>query len=138
MTKVKLKDATKALVADAAQVRAEASRARKGAESLLRSLREMESSFVKAHEEKDAEMKRAEAEKQRADHSKAYVMLDDEERAAIAAAEKDAARAKAEKEAARAKAAAEKAEAARQAAAETAAYAAAVLAGAETLQLSYT
>ena len=120
MTKVKLKDATKALVADAAQVREEAARARKGAESLLKSLRELESGFVKAHEEKDAEMKRAEAEKQRADHSKAYVMLDDEERAAIAAAEKEAARVKAEKEAARAKAAAEKA-AAEKAAAEKAA-----------------
>ena len=105
MTKLKLKDATKELLADATKVKDDASRARKGAENLLQSLRAIENGFVKANEEKDAEMKRAEAEKQRADHSKAYVMLDAEERAAIEAAEKEAARAKAAAE----KAAAEKA-----------------------------
>ena len=123
MTKLKLKDATRELLADATKVKEEASRARKGAENLLQSLRALESGFVKANEEKDAEMKRAEAEKQRADHSKAYVMLDAEERAAIEAAEKEAARVKAEKAAAKAaaeKAAAEKA-AAEKAAAEKAA-----------------
>ena len=111
MTKVKLKDATRELLADATKVKEEASRARKGAESLLQSLRALENGFVKANEEKDAEQKRAEAEKQRADHSKAYVMLDAEERAAIEAAEKEAARAKAAKaeKAAAEKAAAEKA-----------------------------
>ncbi|MBQ7139135.1 MAG: translation initiation factor IF-2, partial [Clostridia bacterium] len=119
MTKVKLKDATRELLADATKVKEEASRARKGAENLLQSLRALESGFVKANEEKDAEMKRAEAEKQRADHSKAYVMLDAEERAAIEAAEKEAARQKAAKAAAE-KAAAEKA-AAEKAAAEKAA-----------------
>ena len=107
MTKMKLKDATKELLADATKVKEDASRARKGAENLLQSLRALENGFVKANEEKDAEMKRAEAEKQRADHSKAYVMLDAEDRAAIEAAEKEAARVKAEKAAA--KAAAEKA-----------------------------
>ena len=127
MTKVKLKDATKELLADATKVKEDASRARKGAENLLQSLRALESGLVKAHEEKDAEIKRAEAEKQRADHSKAYVMLDAEDRAAIEAAEKEAARAKEEKakaeaarQAAAAKAAAEKA-AAEKAAAEKAA-----------------
>ncbi len=123
MTKVKLKDATRELLADATKVKEEASRARKGAENLLQSLRALENGFVKANEEKDAEMKRAEAEKQRADHSKAYVMLDAEDRAAIEAAEKEAARVKAEKAAAKAaaeKAAAEKA-AADKAAAEKAA-----------------
>ena len=123
MTKVKLKDATRELLADATKVKEDASRARKGAENLLQSLRALENGFVKANEEKDAEMKRAEAEKQRADHSKAYVMLDAEERAAIEAAEKEAARQKAEKAAAKAaaeKAAAEKA-AAEKAAAEKAA-----------------
>ena len=121
MTKMKLKEATRELLADATKVKEEASRARKGAENLLQSLRALESGFVKANEEKDAEIKRAEAEKQRADHSKAYVMLDAEDRAAIEAAEKEAARAKAEAEkAAKAKAAAEKA-AAEKAAAEKAA-----------------
>ncbi len=116
MTKVKLKDATRELLADATKVKEEASRARKGAESLLQSLKALENGFVKANEEKEAAQKRAEAEKQRSDHSKAYVMLDAEDRAAIEAAEKEAARVKAEKEAA-----AKKAEAARQAAAEKAA-----------------
>ena len=64
MTKVKLKDATRELLADATKVKEEASRARKGAENLLQSLRALENGFVKANEEKDAEMKRAEAEKQ--------------------------------------------------------------------------
>jgi len=124
MTKLKLKDATRELLADATKVKEEASRARKGAENLLQSLRALENGFVKANEEKDAEMKRAEAEKQRADHSKAYVMLDAEERAAIEAAEKEAARVKAEKAAAKAaaeKAAAEKAAAEKAAAAKAAA-----------------
>ena len=120
MTKLKLKDATKELLADATKVKEEASRARKGAENLLQSLRALENGFLKANEEKDAEMKRAEAEKQRADHSKAYVMLDAEERAAIEAAEKEAARVKAEAARKAEKAAAEKA-AAEKAAAEKAA-----------------
>ncbi|MGN0753440.1 MAG: translation initiation factor IF-2 [Aristaeellaceae bacterium] len=123
MTKVKLKDATRELLADATKVKEQASRARKGAENLLQSLRALENGFVKANEEKDAELKRAEAEKQRADQSKAYVMLDADERAALDAAEKEAERAKAEKAAAKAaaeKAAAEKA-AAEKAAAEKAA-----------------
>ena len=37
MTKVKLKDATRELLADATKVKEEASRARKGAENLLQS-----------------------------------------------------------------------------------------------------
>ncbi|MDD6050219.1 MAG: translation initiation factor IF-2 [Clostridiales bacterium] len=123
MTKVKLKDATRELLADATKVKEEASQARKSAESLLQSLRALENGFVKANEEKDAQLKRAEAEKQRADQSKAYVMLDADEQAALDAAEKEAERAKAEKAAAKAaaeKAAAEKA-AAEKAAAEKAA-----------------
>ena len=119
MTKVKLKDATRELLADATKVKEDASRARKGAENLLQSLRALENGFVKANEEKEAEMKRAEAEKQRADHSKAYVMLDADERAALDAAAKEADHAKAAKAAAE-KAAAEKA-AAEKAAAEKAA-----------------
>ena len=106
MTKVKLKDATRELLADATKVKEEASRARKGADNLLQSLKALENGFVKANADKEAEIKRAEAEKQRSDHSKAYVMLDAEDRAAIEAAEKEAARVKAEKAAA--KAAAEK------------------------------
>ena len=115
MTKVKLKDATRELLADATKVKEEASRARKNADGLLQSLKALESGFVKANADKEAEQKRVEAEKQRSDHSKAYVMLDAEERAAIEAAEKEAARVKAEK-----------AEAARQAAAKAAAEKAAV------------
>ncbi len=124
MTKVKLKDATKALVADAAKVREEASRARKGAEGLLQSLRALESGFVKANEEKEAQIKREEQQKKLSDQSKAYVMLDADERAALDAAAKEAERAKAakvaEEKAAAEKAAAEKA-AAEKAAAEKAA-----------------
>ncbi len=108
MTKVKLKDATKALVADAAKVREEASRARKGAEGLLQSLRALENGFVKANEEKEAQIRREEQLKQQNEQSKAYVMLDADERAALDAAKAAAEKAAAEKAAAE-KAAAEKA-----------------------------
>ncbi len=92
MTKVKLKDATKALVADAAKVREEASRARKGAENLIQSLRALENGFVKANEEKEALLKREEQQKTLSDQSKAYVMLDADERAALDAAKAEAAK----------------------------------------------
>ncbi len=120
MTKVKLKDATKALVADATKVREEAVRVRKGAEGLIQSLRALESGFVKANEEKEAQIKREEQLKQQNEQSKAYVMLDADERAALAAAEKAAADKAAAEKAAAEKAAAEKA-AAEKAAAEKAA-----------------
>ncbi|MBQ3484892.1 MAG: translation initiation factor IF-2 N-terminal domain-containing protein, partial [Clostridia bacterium] len=99
MTKVKLKDATRELAAEATKVREDASRMRKSAEGLLQSLKALESGFVKANEEKEAEMKRVEQQKKLSDQSKAYVMLDADEKAQLAAAEAEAAKAKAKAEA---------------------------------------
>ncbi|MBE5797497.1 MAG: translation initiation factor IF-2, partial [Clostridiales bacterium] len=111
MTKVKLKDATRELAAEAAKVREEAAQMRKSADGLLQALRTLENGFVKANEEKEAELKRAEQQKKLSDHSKAYVMLDADEQAQLDAAAAEAAKAKAKAEAAKAAAEAPKAEA---------------------------
>ena len=111
MTKVKLKDATKELVAEATKVRDDASRVRKSAEGLIQSLKALENGFVKARDEQAAQAKREEQQKKLSDHSKAYVMLDADEQAQLdaAAAEAKAAK-KAEAKAAEKPAEAPKAE----------------------------
>lgn len=86
MTKVKLKDAIKDFTTEAARVRDDASRVRKNTEGLMQSLRALENGFVKARNEQEEREKRAENEKRLSDHSKAYVMLDAEEQAALNAA----------------------------------------------------
>ncbi|MBQ7850993.1 MAG: translation initiation factor IF-2 [Clostridia bacterium] len=94
MTKVKLKDATRELAADAAKVRDDASRIRNNAANLLKSLKSMEEGFVKADAEREAEKKRAEQQKKLSDQSRAYVMLDADEQAQVDAAAAEAARVK--------------------------------------------
>ncbi len=112
MTKVKLKDAIKELTVDAAKVRDDASRVRRNADGLAKSLRALENGFIKSREEKAEEEKRTEEQKRMSDHSKAYVMLDDDEQAAVNAArrEEEEKRAAAKVEAPKAAPKAEKAE----------------------------
>ena len=99
MTKVKLKDAIKDLATDAAKVRDDASRVRQSADGLAKSLRALENGFIKSLNAKAEQEKRAEEEKRLSDHSKAYVMLDVDEQAAVNAARQEAERAeKAEKQ----------------------------------------
>ena len=99
MTKVKLKDAIKDLTTDAAKVRDDASRVRQSADGLAKSLRALENGFIKSLNAKAEQEKRAEEEKRLSDHSKAYVMLDVDEQAAVNAARQEAERAeKAEKQ----------------------------------------
>ncbi len=86
MTKVKLKDSIKELMTDAVKVRDDASRVRQGADGLAKSLRALENEFVKTRNAQAEQEKRAETEKRISDHSKAYVMLDAEEQAAVNAA----------------------------------------------------
>ena len=86
MTKVKLKDAIKDLTTDAAKVRDDASRVRQSADGLAKSLRALENGFIKSLNAKAEQEKRAEEEKRLSDHSKAYVMLDVDEQAAVNAA----------------------------------------------------
>ena len=90
MTKVKLKDAIKDLTTDAAKVRSDASRVRQSADGLAKSLRALENGFIKSLNAKAEQEKRAEEEKRLSDHSKAYVMLDVDEQAAVNAARQEA------------------------------------------------
>ncbi|MBP3636908.1 MAG: translation initiation factor IF-2 [Clostridia bacterium] len=112
MTNVKSKGATKELAVDAQKVLSDATRVRKGADSLVQSLKKLENRFQREKEEAAAQLRREEQQKAIASHSKAFTMLDDEDKAQIAAAEAAAAKAAEEKaaaEAAAAKAAQEKA-----------------------------
>ncbi len=118
MTNVKSKGATKELAFEAQKVRDDAARVRKSADSLVQSLKKLEGRFQREKEEAAAQLRREEQQKAIASHSKAFTMLDEDEKAQIAAAEKAAAEAAAK--AAAEKAAAEKA-AAEKAAAEAAA-----------------
>ena len=90
MTKVKLKDAIKDLTTDAAKVRDDASHVRQSADGLAKSLRALENGFIKSLNAKAEQEKRAEEEKRLSDHSKAYVMLDVDEQAAVNAARQEA------------------------------------------------
>ncbi len=122
MTNVKSKGATKELALEAQKVRDDATRVRKSADSLVQSLKKLEGQFQREREEAAAQQRREEQQKAIAAHSKAFTMLDEDEKAQIAAAQKAAAEEAARKAAAE-KAAAEKAaaeEAARKAAEEKA------------------
>ncbi len=116
MTKVNKKDTNKELAANASKVLNEATRMRKSAETLMQSLRKMEQGFTRQVEEAAAQKKREEQQKLLSTQSKAFTMLDDDEKAQIEAARaEDAARkqAAAKKEAEQARhAKAEKPEAA--------------------------
>ena len=59
MTKVKLKDATKELAAEAQKVLGDATRVRKGADSLVQSLKKLESRFQREKEEAAAQLGRS-------------------------------------------------------------------------------
>ena len=85
MTKVKLKDATKELAAEAQKVLGDATRVRKGADSLVQSLKKLEGRFQREKEEAASQQRREEQQKAAAAHSKAFTMLDDEEKAQVAA-----------------------------------------------------
>ena len=83
MTNVRQKDATKELAAEATKVRDEATRVRKEADSLLRALREKENAFQRQRDEEAARVRDEERQKKMSDHSKAYVMLDEDEKAQL-------------------------------------------------------
>ncbi len=85
MTKVKLKDATKELAQDASKVLGDAVRVRKSADALVKSLREVRDGFVRKQEEQAAKLRREEQQKVISSHSKAFTMLDEDERAQVAA-----------------------------------------------------
>ena len=84
MTNVKSKGATKELAVDAQKVLSDATRVRKGADSLVQSLKKLENRFQREKEEAAAQLRREEQQKAIASHSKAFTMLDDEDKAQIA------------------------------------------------------
>ena len=90
MTKVTKKDATKELAAGAQKVLDHASKMRKGADSLMQSLRKLENRFNREAEELQAQKRRDEQQKMLSAQSKAFTMLDEDERAALEAAKQEA------------------------------------------------
>ncbi len=97
MTRVSKKEATKELAASASEVLSKANKMRKSADTLMQSLKKMESRFNKEEEERAAQKRREEQEKVLSSHSKAFTMLDEDEKAAVEAARaEDAAARKAE------------------------------------------
>ena len=98
MTRVNKKDATKELASGASKVLDQATKMRKSADALMQSLRKMENRFAREEEERAAQKRREEQEKVLSSHSKAFTMLDEDEKAAMEAAraEDEAAARKAE------------------------------------------
>ena len=86
MTRVSKKEATKELAASASEVLSKATKMRKSADTLMQSLKKMENRFNKEEEERAAQKRREEQEKVLSSHSKAFTMLDDDEKAAVEAA----------------------------------------------------
>ena len=105
MTRVNKKEATKELAAGASKVLEKANKMRESADALVKSLKKMETRFNREEEERAAQKRREEQEKVLSSHSKAFTMLDEDEKAAVEAA-------RAQDEAARKASAAPKADAA--------------------------
>ena len=86
MTRVNKKEATKELAAGASKVLEKANKMRESADALVKSLKKMETRFNREEEERAAQKRREEQEKVLSSHSKAFTMLDEDEKAAVEAA----------------------------------------------------
>ena len=110
MANVNLKDATKELTAEASGILEEATRIRKAADSLFDTLKRMDMEMNRQAEEEAARRRQQEQMKAQSAHTKAFTMLDDDEKQMMEAAQKEAAQKEAaQKETAPAKADAEEA-----------------------------
>ena len=107
MAKVNLKDATKELVEGASGILEQATRIRKEADFLFESLRSMDAEMNRQKEEEAALRKQQEQLRVQSAHTKAYTMLDDDEKQLMEAAMREDAQ---KKEAAKMKTAAPAAE----------------------------
>ena len=87
MANVSRNDNTQELATGARKVLDQATKLRKGADSLIQSLKGLESGFAKVEEEKAAKARKEQQQKVLSSHSRAFTMLDEDEKAAIAAAE---------------------------------------------------
>ena len=101
MAKVNLKDATKGLVEEASGILEQATRIRKDADSLFDTLKRLDMEMNRQAEEEAARRRQQEQMKAQSAHTKAFTMLDDEEKQMMEAAMKDEAEKAKEKSAAK-------------------------------------
>ena len=88
MANVKLKDATKELVEEASGILEEATRIRKEADGLFETLKRLDGEMNRQAEEEAARRRQQEQLKAQSAHTKAFTMLDDDEKQMIEAARK--------------------------------------------------
>ena len=86
MANVKLKDATKELVEEASGILEEATRIRKEADGLFETLKRLDSEMNRQAEEEAARRRQQEQLKAQSAHTKAFTMLDEDEKQMIEAA----------------------------------------------------
>ena len=90
MANVNLKDATKELVEEAGGILEEATRIRKEADSLFETLKRLDLEMNRQAEEEAARRRQQEQMKAQSAHTKAFTMLDDDEKQMMEAARKEA------------------------------------------------
>ena len=98
MANVNLKDATKELVGEASGILEEATRIRKEADSLFETLKRLDMEMNRQAEEEAARRRQQEQMKAQSAHTKAFTMLDDDEKQMMEAARKETESAAAETE----------------------------------------
>ena len=86
---MKLKDATKELVEEASSILEEATRIRKDADSLFETLKRLDAEMNRQAEEEAARRRQQEQLKVQSAHTKAFTMLDDDEKQMMEAARKE-------------------------------------------------
>ena len=96
MANVKLKDATKELVEEASGILEEATRIRKDADGLFETLKRLDMEMNRQAEEEAARRRQQEQLKAQSAHTKAFTMLDDDEKQMMEAARKQEASKEAE------------------------------------------
>ncbi len=89
MAKVNLKDATKELAEGASEILERATRIRKEADSLFDMLKRMDADMNRRREEENARRKQQEQLKAQSAHTKAFTMLDEDEKQLMEAAMKE-------------------------------------------------
>ena len=86
MAKVNLKDATKGLVDEASEILEKAVGMRREADSLMDALRRMDAEMNRQKEEEEFRRKQQEQLKAQSAHTKAFTMLDEDEKQMMEAA----------------------------------------------------
>ena len=89
MANVSLKDATKVLVEEASGILEEATRIRKQADSLFDTLKRMDAEMNRQAEEEAARRRQQEQLKAQSAHTKAFTMLDEDEKQMMEAARQE-------------------------------------------------